>query len=321
MNIELFNYFTTDNISGKKCTEKWLSKNNNNLYEKIINWCNELDILKNIEFKRKVYHYINNMVEIPVCLNCKVIEKYRDIRQGYQIYCSIKCSHECELYYNKWLSSLKKNNKVEDIINKRNNTILKKWNTLEEYHNNKYIDFKEIMLNKYGFENLFLTDKFKKERKETLKEKYGDEKWNNKEKTKNTRIYNGTQLDDNDSNEYITYKKLSINRTLTIYRNNTLLINPTLLKRGHKQYHIDHKFSLKSAFKHNLPMEIISHPCNLQMIWWYDNISKQDTCSITLNELLTNIINYEHNVEIKHSTLNESYKKENLIKVCKRFFI
>ena len=46
MRDDLFNYFTTDNISGKKCTEKWLSKNNIDLYNQIIDWCN----LNSLEF-------------------------------------------------------------------------------------------------------------------------------------------------------------------------------------------------------------------------------------------------------------------------------
>ena len=36
MDYELFEYFTTDNISGKKCNAKWLSKNNSDLYNSII---------------------------------------------------------------------------------------------------------------------------------------------------------------------------------------------------------------------------------------------------------------------------------------------
>ena len=80
MNQELFEYFTTDNISGKKCTEKWLSKNNTLLYQSIIDWCSTIEILNNIEFKQKVYHYISNIEEIPTCLNCKGVVKYFRIR-------------------------------------------------------------------------------------------------------------------------------------------------------------------------------------------------------------------------------------------------
>ncbi len=56
-------------MSGKKCTEKWLSKNNFDLYQLIIYWCS-FNNLKDIEFKRKVYHYINNLCQIPVCIEC-----------------------------------------------------------------------------------------------------------------------------------------------------------------------------------------------------------------------------------------------------------
>ena len=69
INKELFKYFTTDNISGKKCTEKWLSKNNNKLFKNIINWCDSTTKLQDLEFKRKVYHYVNKIKIIPKVVN------------------------------------------------------------------------------------------------------------------------------------------------------------------------------------------------------------------------------------------------------------
>jgi hypothetical protein len=43
----------------------------------MIYWCNMFDILKNIEFKRKVYHYVNVKI-YPICLKCKKEVKYKD---------------------------------------------------------------------------------------------------------------------------------------------------------------------------------------------------------------------------------------------------
>lgn len=100
-----------------------------------------------------------------------------------------------------------------------------------------------------------------------------------------------------------------VNRTLSIYRNNYKLINPENLKRSKKGYHIDHLFSIKQGFLQNIPIEIITHPCNLQMMYYKDNIKKQDDCWISKNDLLNNIISYGENILFKHQYLKESYSK------------
>ena len=66
------------------------------------------------------------------------------------------------------------------------------------------------------------------------------------------------------------------------------IINPNNLKRGHKLYHIDHKFSVKRGYLLGLPIEIITHPANLEMLYYRDNMVKSDKCSITIQDLLKN---------------------------------
>lgn len=126
-------------------------------------------------------------------------------------------------------------------------------------------------------------------------------------KQKKTRIENGTQLNDNLSKYYKYYKKLLINRTNTIYRNNKHIINSHELLRGHKTYHLDHKYSIKQGFINNLPIEIMSHPCNLQMVYYKDNLIKQDNCSITINQLLNNIIMFDENIIFTNNELKTKY--------------
>jgi len=59
-------------------------------------------------------------------------------------------------------------------------------------------------------------------------------------------------------------------------------------------YQIDHKYSILEGFKNNIPIEIISHVENLEMIPWRDNLSKQEQCSITLEELINKIKKHEN---------------------------
>lgn len=314
MKEELFIYFTSDNISGKKCTEKWISKNNLELYNQIIDWC-DVNCLESLEFKRKVFHFIKGDKKIPVCLNCGDVVKYKRLRDGYQPYCSSICQNSCNIAKDNWLKSWKKGNSNNEHIVSRNKTILEKYVNIEEYNKHIQKSTKETCLKKYGVEYATQTDFYKKKRKETLNERYGSETYNNPDKTKKTRIENNTQINDEIINDFLDYKKVIVNRTTTIYRNNIDIINPKKLKRGKKEYHIDHLFSIKQGFLENLPIEIISHPCNLHMIFYMDNLKKQDNCWITKEELLYNIILYNHDIDLKQNHLKEKYSNvKNLAK-------
>lgn len=306
MREDLFIYFTTDNISGKKCTEKWLSKNNVELYNKIVNWSN-IEPIKDLEFKCKIYHYIHNSYIIPTCLKCNKKVKYKRLKDGYQLYCSSKCQNSCDISKEKWKNSWMKGNSNNEHIVSRNKTILDKYNDLETYKN--YVNEIKIKssLDKYGVEYVMQTESYKEKRKETLKQKYGSEKYNNPSKTKETRIRNGSQIDENNIKDFLDYKKIVTNRTMTIYRNNKEIINPNNLKRGIKSYHIDHKFSLKQGYLYELPIEIITHPVNLEMIYYKDNLVKQDNCSITIEELLNSIIKFEDELKFTNNELKEKY--------------
>lgn len=307
MKEDLFNYFTTDNISGKKCTEKWLSKNNLELFNQIIDWCDR-NSLKDLEFKRKVFHYVADSTEIPVCLNCNKEVKYKRLRDGYQPYCSSLCQNSCSIAKDKWLQSWKKGNSNNEHVINRSKTILIKYGDLETYTKHANSRKVESCLEKYGVEYITQTEYYKEKRKNILKEKYGSETYNNPIKTKNTRINNGTQIGDDDIHKLKFYKKVAINKTITMYRNNIQFINPNNLKRGIKSYHIDHKFSLKQGYLLGLPIEVITHPVNLEMIYYKDNLVKQDTCSISIEELLNNILKFEDDLYFTNNELMEKYK-------------
>jgi hypothetical protein len=309
--MNLFEYFTTDNISGKKSNANWLKKNNESLYYDIINWCNEYDILKNIEFKRKIYHYIFNMQEIPVCKNCKDSVKYSRLKDGYRKYCSDKCVKNSPEYYEKWLDSFSKTIKSGNHIKKRKESCESKYG--KDFYKIIQESREKNNLKKYGYQNVFQLKEIKEIRKNRLKEKYGDDTYNNPDKTRNTRIKNGTQINEDMIDDFIKYKKLVINRTITVYRNNQNMINPNNLKRSKKSYHIDHLFSIKQGYINNLPIEILSHPCNLHMIYYKENLIKQDNCWITLEELLLKIINFKEEILFKQKHLKYKFSDVKIV--------
>jgi len=45
--------------------------------------------------------------------------------------------------------------------------------------------------------------------------------------------------------------------------------------RGYRAYHIDHKIPISIGYLHSIPPEVISHPSNLVMLWWEDNVAKR----------------------------------------------
>ena len=51
----------------------------------------------------------------------------------------------------------------------------------------------------------------------------------------------------------------------------------------------DHMYSVKQGFLNNTDLKIISHPANCRLVLQSDNASKSDACSITLEELLHRI--------------------------------
>ncbi len=214
MRKDIYEYFITDNVSGKKCNENWISKNNTELYQSIIDWCKD-SILENIEFKRKVYHYIYNLKEIPKCKVCNSSVQYKRLIDGYSVYCSNKCVKNSEEYKNKWRNSWHENNEDGKTIQKRNETLEKKYGM--NYINIIKDNRKKSMMKKYGVENPFQIEEVQIKRKYTLKEKYGSETYNNPDKTKETRISNKTQIDDSLITDFYSYKTIAINRTSTIY--------------------------------------------------------------------------------------------------------
>ena len=73
------------------------------------------------------------------------------------------------------------------------------------------------------------------------------------------------------------------------YKKYKHIINPKKLPRGKDKYHIDHRYSILKGFKYNIPEEILSHPFNLVMMYYKDNLIKKDKCSITKKQLYEGI--------------------------------
>ena len=195
-------FFINDNKSGWKTREDRLKNNHPNIHKSVIDYC--IDVyLNEIPFKQKVWHFINNIKEIPKC-NCgKYVNFSGNLQKGYNLNCSVKCSTNslvkkektkitslekygfespakskivrdkykktCELKY-----GVDNVSKVGDIKNKREETTMKKFgvsSVLElETTKNKLLEYS---LNNFGVTHLSKSKIIQNQKKETLNKNYG----------------------------------------------------------------------------------------------------------------------------------------------------
>jgi hypothetical protein len=205
-----FSFFTTDNKSGYKTTEKWLSKNYPQLYNTIINYSLKIDL--ELPFKEKIWFYYNNLMERPKCLTCGSEIKFRGrFDNPYGEFCKINCF----------------NGNKEEMVKRQTNTFQKKYG-VNYYPQHK--DFigkqKKTKLEKYGDENFNNTEKSKN----TKKLKYDDEHYNNSEKYKKTCLDKYGEDNYSRTNNYKnkiieTYKSLYPKINFTEVNKSTVIIN------------------------------------------------------------------------------------------------
>ena len=115
---------------------------------------------------------------------------------------------------------------------------------------------------KYGFGNI-----------ETLEKMYESGRWSRPENRDKFQLYTETVRRMSDANYQKFFNKI-----------------PNAKKRS-SDFHLDHKYSIKEAFDNNIPVEVVSHYKNLEVIGGRLNESKGSNSSIKLNELINDIQN------------------------------
>jgi hypothetical protein len=109
--------------------------------------------------------------------------------------------------------------------------------------------------------------------KKTKLERYGDENYNNSEQISKTRRENLSDIWD----DWKLYKSLVTKYTRLTYLKYESEINPACLQRtlcGKDGFQLDHIISVKRGFMENIPVYVIAHRDNLQMLHWKDNRDK-----------------------------------------------
>ena len=134
----------------KKVGESWYEKN----YPDFVKLLNE-KYPTDYSFREKLYLYINNLDERPVCKLCGKTVSFRGTNKGYSQYCGYQC-----VYASK------------DVTEKAKQTRLEKYGDPNYNNREKH---KVTCLEKYGVENPFASDTCKQKIKQILIDRYGVE--------------------------------------------------------------------------------------------------------------------------------------------------
>ena len=170
-------FFLTDNKSGWKTIEKKLNNSNPEICNLVLNYCNN-NLLNELPFKQKVWHFINDINFLPKCDECFTELKFKkSLNEGYGKYCSIVCTNKNKNH----IDNVKlTNNKIyggnspfnsEEVKEKSKNSMLKKYGVDNIFKNLEYISDKTF--DKYGVNHISKLDSTKNKISNTNKERYG----------------------------------------------------------------------------------------------------------------------------------------------------
>lgn len=268
-----FFYFTTDNKSGHKTRETWLSKNQPELYNSIIEYCQNINL--NLSFKEKIFFYFHKMVERPKCKTCNKEIKFRErFDIPYGDFCSLVCI----------------NTNKEEMIERQKKTIQKKYGVdFFPQHEDFMKKQKQTKKEKYGNENYNNIEKAKK----TKKIKYGEEYYNNFEKYKSTILSKYGTENYSTSNHY---RKRVREKFIELYPN----INFLGVKKGEVDILCDNcnsEFTINKQllYERHKREYVICTQCN-PIGFSHRSGIEQEIC----NFLTENNIKYETNIKIKN---------------------
>jgi hypothetical protein len=186
----------------------------------------ELDWISN--FKQIIYHYVNDMKEMPKC-HCGKLNNFKSAVIGYRKTCSPECSNR----------SIVKKEKINNIKLEKygdknyNNSIKSKKTKLKKYgdenYNNREKAFKTNEM-KYGYYSPMKNENVINQVKLTKLIKYGDENYNNIEKIKKF----WSEVEQPYITNFINKNKITklLNHGNQNYNNSIKMINTKLEKYG-----------------------------------------------------------------------------------------
>ncbi len=146
------------NLKGPYIKEVSVKKRYLDLYLKIVDYTKDY----NLVFMQKIWHFLNNTLDIPICRVCKINKcNFSGIDKGYSNYCSTKCATND--------SELRKQIEI-----KKKETCIKKYGVDNPLKNKEVRDkIKETCLERYGVDNPRQSIEISEKIKETCIKRYG----------------------------------------------------------------------------------------------------------------------------------------------------
>jgi hypothetical protein len=283
---EYYDYFKSNRI---KITVSSISKHYPEILEKIES------IGFSDDFNQKVYCYLKDMTEIPLCKNCNENEvPFENFSQGYRDYCSVKCSSNSkekkerikltnmERYGVPNPSPVTRDKALETMTERYGSHISNTESYKEKYE--------KTSISKYGVSHPFQSEEIKDKISKKMVERYGVTKplmnLDLMKKSLKTREENGHifKWSEEDLKLYENYRRKVTYLSDKNYQANLSTINPENLERGHTTYHLDHIYPVILGFINKIEAELISHPKNLQILPHLENRIKHDRTDMTLDD-------------------------------------
>lgn len=200
----LINKLLINGSFGNRIKESFIKNNFIEEWENIIRFSEKYKF-EEFDWKRKVYHYLYNITEVPKCICGNELNFRGRPDKIYAKYCSNKCSSNNNIEDR--INSLKKNNikkygvenvfQLESVKEKIEKTNIKKYGysnpnknkkvrdkidktNIEKYNSKTVLnipeyreEFKKIFINKYGVDHPMKSDQIVNKLKETFSKKYG----------------------------------------------------------------------------------------------------------------------------------------------------
>ena len=137
-------FFLTDNKSGNKTREDFITKNYKDIFDNINLFVEKNKLNNDLPFKEKIYLFINNIIEQPECGNCgKKLNFKKSLKEGYGVYCSVKCNNQ----------SKEQREKIKDTFTKKYGGHPMNTKTVKD-------KVRETNLERYGVDNIFKDSKY-----------------------------------------------------------------------------------------------------------------------------------------------------------------
>jgi hypothetical protein len=199
------------------------------------------------------------------------------------------CSKECSLAmknYSTFLTTGSNHNLSRNSISRKNmeKSLYEKYVVNNVFSRDDVLNkLKETWVKKYGYINLSKVDYIKNKKRSTA-EKNGF--WAPKETMDLKNIY--------DENVYnITWSQMKRFSTIKFGNDIWKKINDSKNLKQSEWLTVDHRYSRSKGFIDGISPEIIGHICNLEIINFGDNRKKNSKCSVTMDQLIKEINEFD----------------------------